>query len=338
MSRASAERLATHVRVLSAAMRSGRHDPAGMDSARRYVTSHLSGAGWQVSQQPVSLSWRVGLADDVTPGGWWPIRLHRRLTGMNLLATRPTNPPGPPLIIGAHLDAVKDCPGADDNASSVAVLLELATLLSRAAAPATAVMLAVFDLEEVGHFGGRAAARHIAATTGAVGMVNLEMVGYYSDEPGSQHMRRDARRLITGEPAVLANLDGPARGDFLLVIHRRSSAFLAQQITDGASRAGLPVATLRDPRPEGPAARIASFLIPALSNLDRSDHAPFWKRRIPAVMCCDTAHLRNPNYHRPSDTPDTLDYPRMAAVTDAVAHLADTLAAPGVGAAGGGKP
>jgi len=321
MTRADPARMRRHVEQLACVVRSERHDPDGMRHAWSYITAHLAEAGWQVSEQPLSLSWRIGLADDVQPGGWWPIRVHRRLQGRNVLATLPAGGQGAPLVIAAHVDTVKASPGADDNGSGVAVLLELATLLAgRAERP---VLLAFLDMEEVGHFGGLALAKKLARSTGALGMVNLEMVGYYSDEPGSQQLRKGMRRLLRGEQPVLDNLDGALRGDFLLVIHRKSSAWLARHIRIGAGAGGLAVATLQDPRPEKWGRRLVTFLMPATSNLDRSDHVPFWKRGIPAVMLCDTANLRNANYHQPTDTADTLDYSRLAALTDAMAHLVD---------------
>lgn len=310
-------RLRRHVEHLAATGRSERHDPAGMSRAASYITTHLRDEGWQVTLQPLAFSWRIGLADDVRPGGWWPIRIHRRLRGRNILAT-PSTAEAPPLIIAAHVDTVKKCPGADDNASGVAVLLELASVLRGLDVP---VMLAFLDMEEVGHFGAQALAKRVARGAGATAMVNLEMVGYYSDEPGSQRLFKGAQRLLAGEQAVLDNLGGERRGDFLLLLHRKSSAFLARHIVAGTASGGLGVATLQDPRPEKWGRRLVTFLVPATSNLDRSDHVPFWKRGIPAIMLTDTAHFRNANYHQPSDTPDTLDYDRIATVADAVAHL-----------------
>lgn len=317
MTSADATRLRRHVEDLAQTPRTERHDPAGMQRAWTYITNELVDQGWHVETQPLTFRWRIGLADDIAPGGWWPIRLHRRLRGQNVLATLPGAAAGPPLVIAAHVDSVKDCPGADDNASSVAVLLELAALLR--AQLDVPVLLAFLDMEEVGHFGGLALAKRVGRG-GATGMVNLEMVGYFSDEPGSQELKKGFRKLAAGKPAALANLDGELRGDFLLVMHRKSSAFLARRISAGA-HARLPIVTLQDPRPEKWGWRLATFLFPATSNFDRSDHVPFWKRGIPAIMLCDTAHLRNKNYHRPTDTPDTLDYHRMAAVADAVADL-----------------
>ena len=317
MTAADPGQLRRYVEALAASPRSQRHHPEEMQRAWTYIEDELVDQGWQVETQPLTFRWRIGLADDITPGGWWPIRVHRRLRGKNLLATLPGATVGKPLVIAAHVDSVKDCPGADDNASSVAVLLELASVLrTQLNVP---VLLAFLDMEEVGHFGGLALAKRVGRG-GAIGMVNLEMVGFFSDEAGSQELKKGFRKLAAGEPAALANLDGELRGNFLLVLHRKSSAVLAGHISTG-THGRLPVVTLQDPRPERWGRRLMTFLVPATSNFDRSDHVPFWKRGIPAIMICDTAHLRNKNYHRPTDTPDTLDYTRMAVVADAVADL-----------------
>lgn len=311
-------RLRRHVEALAATPRSERHHPDGMHRAWSYITDHLHAAGWQIEQQPLAFGRRIGIADDVAPCGWWSIGVHHALHGQNMLATLPSQGSGPPLIIGAQLDSVKDSPGADDNAASVAVLLELATAL-RTRAVDVPVLLAFLDMEEVGHFGSIALADKIGRR-GALGMINLEMIGYYRDEPGSQAVRKGFRKLAAGNSAALDNLDNERRGDFLVVMHRKSSASLAQSITDGAG-GQLPVITLQDPRPERLGRRLMTFLVPATSNFDRSDHVPLWKKRIPAVMLTDTVNLRNANYHQPSDTADTLDYDRIAAVADAVLHL-----------------
>lgn len=323
MTAADPARLRRHVEALASSPRSERHDLAGMQRAWSYIAEHLCAAGWQIEQQPLSFGRRIGIADDVAPGGWWPIRVHRGLRGQNMLATLPGQAAGIPLVIGAHLDSVKGCPGADDNAAGIAVLLELATAL-RTREVQVPVLLAFFDMEEVGHFGSIALADRIGRR-GALGMVNLEMIGFYSDEPGSQSVRKGFRRFAAGDSGTLTNLDDERRGDFLVVMHRKSSAFLARCVSDGA-RGRLPVVTLQDPRPERWGRRLVTFLVPATSNFDRSDHVPFWMKRIPAVMLTDTANLRNANYHQPTDTPDTLDYDRIAVVVDAVLHLIDAQA------------
>ena len=321
MSQAEPGRLRRHVEALASSVRSERHNPAGMASAWAYVTTHLEAAGWDVTEQPLQFKRKLGVADDKKPGGWWTFKIHRGLHGRNVLATAP-GAAGPPLILAAHLDTVMGSPGADDNASSVAVLLELATVLGSSAG--RPVMLAFLDMEETGHFGAQALAKQMAAC-GAAGMVCLEMVGYFSDEPGSQKLPAAAARLVEGDKQVVNNINGERRGDFLLVIHRRSSRALANGVRLGAAGTHLPVATLQDPRPERWGRRLATLLRPVTSNLDRSDHVPFWNRGIPSIAVTDTANLRNPHYHRPSDTADTLDYDKLAALTDAITHLVQHL-------------
>lgn len=329
--RADAGRLRRHVDALASNVRSERHDPAGMASASAYVTTHLASAGWNVGEQPLQFRRKLGVADDKEPGGWWTLKVHRGLHGRNVLATPPAAA-GPPLIRAAHLDTVMGSSGADDNASSVAVLLELATVLDSTGSQP--IMLAFLDMEETGHFGPQALAKQMAAL-GAAGMVCLEMVGYFSDEPGSQKLPPAAPRLVEGDESVLNNIHGEQRGDFLLVIHRRSSRALAGGVRLGAAGVDLPIATLQDPRPERWGRRPATLLRPVTSNLDRSDHVPFWNRGIPSNAVTDTANLRNPHYHRPSDTADTLDYDRLAALTDAITHLVQHLPAAGETASAG---
>lgn len=109
------------------------------------------------------------------------------------------------------------------------------------------------------------------------------------------------------------------RGNFLLAVHRRSSAAFAACWARAATAAGLPAAQLRDPRWGGRGQRITHWVNPLLMDLDRSDHEPFWRRGIPAVLLAGTATLRSPHYHRDSDTPVTLDYARLAQVADSLA-------------------
>lgn len=303
-------RLRAHVEALAAGPRNDRHHPTGMAAAQRYIDQHLADAGWSVEHQDLELRWKLGVTDSSGPKPIWPIRLHRRLSGANILATR-AGTQMPTVVIGAHLDSVKDSPGADDNASGIAVLLELATVLPVSAA----VTLAFFDMEEVGHYGAAALARRVAADRSVTGMVCLEMVGYYTDEPQSQKLPLGAGRLMGAAGADVKA--GGRRGDFLLVVHRRSSTELAQRAIAGAAAHGLTAVAVRDPRPEGRLNKLATLVIPPTANFDRSDHGRFWAQNIPAIMLTDTANLRNPHYHRPSDTPATLDYVRLAAVTAA---------------------
>lgn len=314
----SPDRLRSHVQHLAASPRNGRHAPRGHAAARLYVTDHFTAAGWTVREQPVEVRHRVGVTDAKGPRPVWPLAYYRRLTGTNLVAERgPAT--GPALLIGAHLDSVKESPGADDNASGVAVLLELATVLAEMNL-SKRVILAALDLEETGHQGAEVLAAELGDQL--VGMVCLESVGYYSDVPGSQKLPRRVRSLMK-EPGrqLRPNED---RGDFAMIIHRASSTWMAQRWAQAAAATApfLQTMIVRDPRPTGWRGRVLTALLPVLSNLDRSDHAQFWNVGVPAIAITDTGMLRNPNYHRPTDTSDTLDYTRLAAVTAATATLA----------------
>jgi len=314
----SPDRLRGHVQHLAASPRNGRYAPTGHLAARQYATDHLTAAGWTVREQPVEVQHRVGVTDAKGPRPVWPLAYYRKLTGTNLVAERGTTT-GPALLIGAHLDSVKDSPGADDNASGVAVLLELATVLTEMNL-AKRVILAALDLEETGHQGAEVLAAELGDQL--VGMVCLESVGYYSDDPGSQKLPRRAQFLMKESARQLRANEN--RGDFAMIVHRTSSTWMAQRWAQAVAATATPLQTMtvHDPRSTGLRGRLLTTLLPVLSNLDRSDHAQFWNVGVPAIAITDTAVLRNPHYHRPTDTPDTLDYTRLAAVTTATATLA----------------
>src|SRR5262249_47463873 len=123
-------------------------------------------------------------------------------------------------------------------------------------------------------------------------MVALDLVGYFSDEPGSQKV-----------PTVLLRPFVPSRGDFIAVVGDLGAGRWLRRVRAGIrSGTRLPVETFRAPR-----------FVPGV---DWSDHFWFREAGLPAVLLTDTAFLRNPHYHGPADTPDTLDYRRMGAVVD----------------------
>ena len=211
------------------------------------------------------------------------------------------------LVVGAHYDTAPGTPGADDNASGVAVLLELARLL-RAKAPRLSIAFAAFSTEEPPQFGSdemgsRHYARGLVERGEAVaGMLSLEMLGFFARTPGSQ-----------AYPPLLKWLY-PDRGDFIgLVGNLSSRAFLKR------------VASALKPRLAVP---LQSACLPGwVAGVSLSDHDSFWRLGLPAVMVTDTAFFRNPHYHAPTDLPDTLDYPAMAAVTEGLAGALLELAA-----------
>jgi len=200
--------------------------------------------------------------------------------------------PAPPLIIGAHYDAVPGTPGADDNASGVAVMLELARHFATHPLPRPSWLIA-FDMEEYGLLGSKAYAEQLKAEDQAVHlMLSLEMLGYCDRTPHSQEY----------PSPVLARLY-PHTGDFIALVGNLSTVLAMQQLSRQLKRAGAACEWL--PVPNRGAALPATRL---------SDHAPFWDCGYRAMMITDTAFLRNPHYHQPSDRLDTLDLDFMTAI------------------------
>ena len=214
------------------------------------------------------------------------------------------------MILGAHYDTVPTTPGADDNASAVAVLLEVARQL-KPLQPQRTVRFLAFPCEEPPHFaigemGSQVYARQCRERhERIVGMLCLEMVGFYCDEPGRQQVPEQIPRALRWV--------FPRRGDFLCAVGNLRSWRLVWAFRRGFKRAvGFPLFSIALPE--------------AVHAIRLSDNSSFWDQGYPALMLTDTSFLRNPHYHLSSDTPDTLDYDRMAQVTlgvaGAVAHLA----------------
>jgi len=200
------------------------------------------------------------------------------------------------LVVGAHYDVCGHMPGADDNASGVAVLLELAERLGEDP-PRGRVELVAYSLEEPPHYATPAmgSAQHAQALKQAGvelrGMLCLEMLGYFSDEPDSQRY----------PSAALARLY-PSTGNFVAVVGRGQDAELVHAVHAAMAEASeLPAMKL-----------VASSLLGGLtSGIDLSDHRNYWEAGYTATMITDTAFMRNPHYHEKGDTPETLDYRRM---------------------------
>lgn len=211
----------------------------------------------------------------------------------------PADPRLPLFIVGAHYDSVTMSPGADDNASAVAALIELARWVRPkldATGLAARLQLVAYDLEESGLIGSATHARQLTADAAPVlGMISLEMLGFIDPRPGGQRL-----------PSALACLY-PDTGDFIGVIaNDRSTELLRTVVAAMQTVPGLPVQHLVIPNDGRP-----------LPDTRRSDHASFWDHGLPALMITDTSFLRNPHYHQPTDTPETLDYAFLAKVTQA---------------------
>lgn len=116
------------------------------------------------------------------------------------------------------------------------------------------------------------------------------------------------------------------RRDFVLMVEDRRSKFIGGPLLDALEAAAMPAIRLTDPRPAGWLRHLTTVFIIATSLLDRSDHSPFWDRGIPAVMLIAGTPDRSPHYHRETDATETLDYPRLAKIVDAVTATLGRLA------------
>ena len=246
--------------------------PYSLVRAANYITSVFESAGLSVREQNYEY-------DD------------QRVT--NLLATVPETVGATAYyVVGAHYDTVPSTPGADDNASAVAVMLELAGRV-RQARLQTPVLFAAFTLEEppaylTGHQGSRIFVRSCQSNSDCVfGALILEMVGYTAPRQHYPFLRR--------WPGY------PSQGNFIGIIGNWRSLRFGRFVLSGfRMNEELPVKSLFLP-----------FDGRILPETRMSDHASFWDAGLPALMITDTAFFRNPNYHLPSDTIDTLDFTFM---------------------------
>ncbi|MBI3184531.1 MAG: M28 family peptidase [Myxococcales bacterium] len=278
--------LRSHVRALSEEL--GPRDylhPENLDRVAGYIRQRLEGAGAEVSEQTFEVQGRA-------------FRNVRTLLG-------PATPER--VVVGAHYDSAGPLPGADDNASGVAGLLELARLLA-AHPPPIQVELVAYSLEEPPFFRTRmmGSATHASALiregVRVRAMLSLEMIGCFDDARGSQRF-----------PARVLSLFYPSEGNFIAVVGNLGQASLVRQVKRAMRAAStLPAHSINAPR-----------LVPGI---DLSDHASYWNAGFPAVMITDTAFYRNERYHTADDTADRLDYRRMGLVVEGVFAAVHALA------------
>ena len=260
--------------------------PEALESTARYVEATLASHGWQVSRHTFDV--------EGTPAS-------------NIVAQRKgSSMPDEIVVVGAHYDTAWGTPGADDNASGVAALLELGRLLGDKELKRT-VRLVGFVNEEPPHFqndtmGSLQYARHCAEQRDdIVAAIALEMLGYYVDKPGLQKYPPPLDRVY------------PEIGNFVGFVGNIESGNLVRK-TIGLFREStkFPSEGLVGP----------TFI----NGVDFSDHWSFWQAGYQGIMVTDTAFFRNPHYHQPTDTPDRLDYDRMARVTVGLSRVIETLA------------
>ena len=211
--------------------------------------------------------------------------------GVNLILRLPGQRPElAPVLVAAHYDGPLGSPGADDNASGVVALLELARRWAQTP-PKRPVWLVAFDQEEWGMVGSAALARELKSSGQRLHlMLSLEMLGYTAEE---QNYPLEAMKALYG-----------SRGDFIALVANTGAAALLPGLSRGM---GAHVKTKVLPVP---------FKGRQLPDVRLSDHSPFWDEGYNAVMVTDTSFMRNPHYHQPSDTIETLDLPFLRAVID----------------------
>ena len=281
-----ARRLESHVTTLCSHP-AGRNyiEKMGLAAARDYIAGQFESSGYQVEFQEYQIAGEDYANIEVTQlGGAYPDEI---------------------IVVGAHYDAVIGAPGANDNGSGVAALLELADRFKDAEMPRS-IRFVAFVNEEPPHYmtgtmGSDVYARHVAKRKdNIVAMYSLETIGYFRDDVGSQHY------------PLPFNFFYPNQGNFIAFVgNLRSRGLVTRSIRAFRAHATFPSDGIAAPA-----------FIPGIN---WSDHWSFWKQGYPAAMITDTALYRYPYYHTPQDTPDKVDYDKMVHVVEGLAKMLEDL-------------
>ncbi len=255
-----------------------RDTPASQSAAADYITSQLQSFGYTVTQDPVSQS-------------------------ANLIVHIPgERTPEITFVVGAHFDSDSGSPGADDNAAAVAGILEMARVLAGQHLGAS-LELVFFAAEEAGLVGSRHYAQGLRNALREIsGMLSLEEIAYTCTRPGCQFAFPNIPGCLKIDHPV------PNVGTFIAGVGNDASSDLLHSFQTAAAR--------YVPELSVDTAQVAGLGCPA--DTRRSDHASFWDEDYPALLITDTANFRNPNYHQPTDTLQTLDLTFATRVTQAV--------------------
>jgi hypothetical protein len=296
-----------------------------MLQVENYICETFRDFGWKTERQRYHYESFNGYTeyniDETNTGG--PKQYHD-LKGVNIIATKPGKNADQTIIIGAHYDTISNTPGADDNGTGIAALLELARVLGKHSYSKT-LMLVAFDMEEIGFAGSQAFVEKLSPSAVVDGVIIFETVGYFDEKENSQKIPSGFSLLYRQQIGqVKKNL---FKGDFITVIHNGKSKKLASLIA-GANQSlkAIPLVFIRDPLDLPILGVILKRLFPVLKNLLRSDHVPFWQEKLPAIQLTDTANFRNPNYHRPTDTLDTVNFHALQRLVQIVAVATCVLA------------
>ncbi len=290
------ERLESDIRVLSETYATrNANDRATLNASGDWIAQRFQSMGYTTAREPVPTA---GIPQ-----------------AFNVIAELPgTTHPDEIIVIGAHYDAVPGSPGADDNASGVAAMLELARQFAQTPQPRTIRWIAFTNEENPSSRGGQmGSATHARAARerneNITAMISLEMLGYYDDTPGSQ------RYPFPPEMGERLGLDLPTTADFIAVVGRMEDTQLVNAVASAMRRADT--------------INVTAAPLPALiPDIWRSDHGPFWTQGYTAVMITDTSEFRTPHYHTERDTIDTLDLDIMTSAIPALTEVTRVLATP----------
>ncbi|MFM6152577.1 MAG: M28 family peptidase, partial [Sphaerospermopsis kisseleviana] len=270
---ADSDQLFAHVQQLNFRRYSHRE----RSRTRRYITNQLRKFGWQP-------------------------QLEEFPEGINIFTQRlGTDKKAESILVAAHYDTVPASPGADDNATGVAVVLEIARLFSSISTPKT-LQLAFFDQEETGLLGSKAFVSQPTHLKNLQGAIILDMLGYACDTSGCQKY-----------PAGLPVTPPSDKGDFLVVVGDVENLDLLNAFANSSDN--LPKIFKLPVPPKG-------LLTP---DTLRSDHAPFWYQGVGALLVTDTANLRNPHYHQPSDIPQNIHKEFLTGAAQIIINATSTL-------------
>jgi hypothetical protein len=282
-----AARLRRHVETIATAEHNIDHY-AELEKAARYIETVLASYGYPVTRQIFTARGREVRNIDVV--------LEAPKKDIDVI------------VVGAHYDSAQGTPGANDNASGTAAVLELARLLHDLKdSAAKRIRLVLFVNEEPPYYrtadmGSLKFARMLHERgERVVAMYSLETIGYYSDRPGSQRYPKPFGLFFTN------------KGDFVAFVGMLNSRTLLHE-------------TMRSFRSHTPFPSIGGVAPGFIPGIDWSDHWSFAQYGFPAVMVTDTALFRYPHYHRPTDTPEKIDYERLARVVKGMERMVRDIA------------
>jgi len=309
----SASRIEQGVRAFPGP-RSRLFHPEAMQAADKIILKAFEEAGWQVETRSYTLLNQDGVLGHGTGGATH----YDRLDGSNIVATLPGELSDEAIVVMAHHDTVSESPGANDNTASVVCMLEMARALARKQVRHTLVFAAV-DMEEIGFLGSKVFTAEIQPRYRIRAVINFETMAYTSVEPGSQNIPAGFEYLYPQQVQRLRSTQ--MRGDTTVILYNGISIPLT--ITFASALAHLVgkerIMMLRDPNNLPLIGKFLGRKIPLVRQFARSDHLHFWQAGIPAIMITDTANFRYTHYHKMTDTPDRLDYIRLAQISAASA-------------------